>query len=538
MKLEFFGAARTVTGSCHMLTWAGGKLLVDCGMRQGEDAMGIYGEDTFPFDPGEIKAVLLTHAHIDHSGLLPLLVKRGFSGTILATEATAQLSTIMLPDSAHIQMQEAEWQTRKNLRAGKKPVEPLYNLEDVQQTLKLFRGVCYDETIQLFPDISVRLKDIGHLLGSAAIEIWAQEEGKTTKVVFSGDVGRDDRPIIQDPEDVDDADYLVLEGTYGDRVHELSTDADKEAELANVIRSALARGGNLVIPSFAVGRTQELLYYIKRILKKGVLPELADVPVYIDSPLGIEATKVYERCAKGYYDEEALEMAKDGSPFDFPTLRVAQTADESRLINDIQGSKIIISSSGMADAGRIRHHLKHNLYRADSTVLFAGYQAQGTLGRALVDGAKKVKLFGEEVRINAAIVQIEGFSGHAGKDELIEWVKGISPKPRKVILVHGEEESLFSLEKALQALGYSTMIPSLGESYELAQGETQAAVVPAPEVVDVRTKARGYKIQEQLALLQAIIARSSERRSPDMELKISLLEADVRSLVDKWDELI
>lgn len=538
MKLEFFGAARTVTGSCHMLTWADGKLLVDCGMRQGEDAMGIYGEDTFPFDPREIKAVLLTHAHIDHSGLLPLLVKRGFSGTILATEATAQLSTIMLPDSAHIQMQEAEWQTRKNLRAGKKPVEPLYNLEDVQQTLKLFRGVCYDETIQLFPDICVRLKDIGHLLGSAAIEIWAQEEGKTTKVVFSGDVGRDDRPIIQDPEDVDDADYLVLEGTYGDRVHELSTDADKEAELANVIRSALARGGNLVIPSFAVGRTQELLYYIKRILKKGVLPELADVPVYIDSPLGIEATKVYERCAKGYYDEEALEMAKDGSPFDFPTLRVAQTADESRLINDIQGSKIIISSSGMADAGRIRHHLKHNLYRADSTVLFAGYQAQGTLGRALVDGAKKVKLFGEEVRINAAIVQIEGFSGHAGKDELIEWVKGISPKPRKVILVHGEEESLFSLEKALQALGYSTMIPSLGESYELAQGETQAAAVPAPEVVDVRTKARGYKIQEQLALLQAIIARSSERRSPDMELKVSLLEADVRSLVDKWDELI
>ena len=537
MKLEFFGAARSVTGSCHMLTVAGAKLLVDCGMRQGADAKGVYGEDTFPFHPTEIDAVVLTHAHIDHSGLLPLLVKRGFKGTILTTEATAELSTIMLPDSAHIQMQEAEWQTRKNLRAGKARVEPLYDLDDVQATLKLYRGVGYGEMIQLLPNVRVQLRDIGHLLGSAAAEIWAEEEGKTTKIVFSGDVGRDDRPIINDPEYIDQADYLVLEGTYGNRNHDINEGADKERELADAIRTALARGGNLVIPSFAVGRTQELLYYIKRLLKKGVVAGLEGVPVYIDSPLGIEATKVYEHCTKDYFDAEALEMAKDGSPFDFPTLRVAQTADESRMINDLPGSKIIISSSGMCDAGRIRHHLKHNLYRADSTVLFVGYQAQGTLGRALLDGAKRVKLFGEDVRVNASIVQIEGFSGHAGKDELIAWAKSISPKPERVFLVHGEEESLYALEQSLKDLGYSTMVPALGDAFDLVLGRTEAAM-PKQKVVDIQTKAQGSQIQQQIEHLQVILARSAQRRSPDMQLKLSILEADIRSLVEKWDSLI
>ncbi len=537
MKLEFFGAARSVTGSCHMLSFAGGKLLVDCGMRQGADAKGVYGEASFPFQPSEIGAVVLTHAHIDHSGLLPLLVKRGFTGTILCTEATAELSTIMLPDSAHIQMQEAEWQTRKNLRAGKQPVEPLYNLEDVQNTLKLYHGVDYEEMIQLFPNVRVRLRDIGHLLGSAAAEIWAEENGKTTKFVFSGDVGRDDRPILNDPEDIDSADYLIMEGTYGDRNHEISEDTDKERELADAIRTALARGGNLVIPSFAVGRTQELLYYFKRLLKRGIVHGLESVPVYIDSPLGIEATKVYEHCAKDYFDAEALEMAKDGSPFDFPTLRVAQTAEESRMINDLPGSKIIISASGMCDAGRIRHHLKHNLYRADSTILFVGYQAEGTLGRALLEGAKHVKLFGEDVRVNAAITKIEGFSGHAGKDELIDWAKGMTPKPKRVFLVHGEEESLYALAQSLTDLGYSTMVPSMGDVYDIAEGQAQPAM-PTQKVVDIQTKARGYQIQQQLERLQAIFARSGARRSPDMELKLSLLEADVRSLAEKWDALI
>ncbi len=538
MKLAFFGAARTVTGSCHLLSWQGGKLLVDCGMRQGEDAKGIYGEDTFPFDPKEISAVVLTHAHIDHSGLLPLLVKRGFSGPILCTEATAQLCTIMLPDSAHIQMQEAEWQTRKNMRAGKPAVEPLYDIDDAQNALKLYRGISYDEAVQLFPDVKVRLKNIGHLLGSAAVEIWVTEGDKTGKVVFSGDVGRGDRPILEDPENIDGADFVVMEGTYGDREHEVSTEEDKEAELVETLRCALARGGNIVIPSFAVGRTQELLYYLKRIMLKGRLPALEHVPVYIDSPLGIEATKIYERCAAGYYDEEAREMAKSGSPFDFPTLRVAQTAEESKFINDDKASKIIISSSGMADAGRIRHHLKHNLYRADSTVLFVGYQAVGTLGRTLVDGAKKVKLFGEEVRVNANIVQIEGFSGHAGKSELVAWLNGFSRKPQQVFLIHGEEETLLAFQGVLQVQGYATVVPHLGEWYELERAGEVAAVTVQPEAVDIKGRAYGYKLQEQLRALQTLVDRSLVRRSPDMPLKLTILEADLKTLTEKWEGLI
>ena len=540
MKIAFFGAARAVTGSCHMLAWEGGKILIDCGMRQGADAKGIYGEDAFPFDPNEISAVVLTHAHIDHSGLLPLLVKRGFSGPIVCTEATAQLCTIMLPDSAHIQMQEAEWQTRKNLRAGKPAVEPMYDIDDAQAALKLYRGISYDEAVQLFPGVKLRLKNIGHLLGSAAAELWVTEGQKTNKVVFSGDIGRGDRPILEDPEPIDTADFVVMEGTYGTRDHEVSTDAAKEAELVEAFRAALARGGNIVIPSFAVGRTQELLYYIKRILLKGLLPALKEVPVYIDSPLGIEATKIYERSAAGYYDEEAREMAKTGSPFDFSTLRVAQTAEESKLINDEKGSKIIISSSGMADAGRIRHHLKHNLYRADSTVLFVGYQAVGTLGRLLVDGVKKVKLFGEEVRVNASIVQIEGFSGHAGKSEMIAWLSNMSPKPQEVFLIHGEEETLLSFQGTLQAKGFTAVVPHLGELYELARaGEPAAAAVTMqPEAVDIKGRAYGYKLQDQLAALKSLVDRSLIRRSPDMPLKLSILEADIRSLTEKWEGLI
>lgn len=537
MKIEFFGAARAVTGSCHMLVWDEGKLLVDCGMRQGSDAKGIYGEDTFPFDPAEVKAVLLTHAHIDHSGLLPLLVKKGFQGVILCTEATFQLSTIMLPDSAHVQQQEAEWQSRKNQRAGKPPVDPLYTLQDAQNALKLFRGVDYEETIQLFEGVQVRMKDIGHLLGSAAVEIWVSERGKTTKVVFTGDVGRADRPIIQNPSRIDDADYLVLEGTYGSRNHEIENDADKERELCNFFRTALMRGGSIIIPSFAVGRTQELLYYIKRILKKKLLPELEGIPVFIDSPLGIQATKIYERCAEGYYDAEALEMAKDGSPFDFPTLRVAQNADESKAINAIKGRKIIISSSGMCDAGRIRHHLKHSLYRADCTILFIGYQAQGTLGRALIDGSKKVKLFGEEVRVNAAVAKLEGFSGHAGMDELVTWVKGIEPRPRKIVLVHGEVESLLTLSHVLQEQGHDTFIPYMGDALDIDSNQARMAI-PAAEVYDVKVTEQDYGIREQITRMIELLDKNKDRRSPDMPLKLSILEADVKALTDKWETLL
>ncbi|MEL7608626.1 MAG: MBL fold metallo-hydrolase [Bacillota bacterium] len=539
MKLQFCGAARAVTGSCHLLQCDAGTFLIDCGMRQGEDTKGEYGEDRFAFDPTKIDAVFLTHAHIDHSGLIPLLAKQGFHGVVLCTEATAELATIMLPDSAHIQEQEAEWTNRKNQRAGKPFIEPLYTMKHALDSLGLFQSAKYADIVEFAPGVKIRFNDAGHLLGSASLEIWVEEKGAATKLVFSGDIGRNNRPIINDPVPIHGADYLIMEGTYGDRNHEIESEEAKEKTLANVLRAGIARGGNIVIPSFAVGRTQELLYYIKRLLKYNKVPGLERIPVYIDSPLGIEATKVYERCAQGYYDEEALEMAKSGSPFDFPTLRVARTAEESRQINFERNSSIIISSSGMCDAGRIRHHLKHNLYRADSTILFAGYQAVGTLGRMLVDGAKSVKLFGEQIRVNATIEQIEGFSGHAGRDELIEWARNIGGKPKRVFLVHGEEKALESLENAISSLGFNVEIPALAEVYEIIPGaEGTEQVTPKQAAVPVGELKRDTGIRKQTARIIELLDAIGQRRSPDMELKLDIMEADVKALVEKWSNLL
>lgn len=537
MRLKFCGAARTVTGSCHMIECEGGNVLVDCGMRQGEDADQELGVGGFPFDPHSIAAVLVTHAHIDHTGLLPLLVKGGFNGPIVATGATARLSGIMLPDSAHIQEMEAEYTNRKRLRAGKPPIDPLYTTKDAAAALKQYRPVDYEATVEVIPGVTARFNNVGHLLGSAAIEIWVEEKGKITKLVFSGDLGRDDRPIIQDPETVDSADYLVLEGTYGDRHHGADTADEKENELRQVLIAAIARGGNIVFPSFAVGRTQELLYYIKSLLGKNAVPGLESIPVYIDSPLGIEATKIYQECAgEDYYDKDALALAGAGDLLDFSTLRVAQTSDESRLINTAEGAKIIISSSGMCDAGRIRHHLKHNLYRADSTIVFMGYQAVGTLGRLLVDGASKVKLFGEDVRVNANIVNMDGFSGHADKDELIEWAQAIQPKPKRVFLVHGEEESLDALASALRNLGYDVDIPALLDEADLEAGvilsaeprRVRPAAKPLPQA-DIGLSARFAAILAQLDSLGG---------SGDAAFKRGMIEADMKLTLDKWETLL
>ncbi|OQB20436.1 MAG: Ribonuclease [Firmicutes bacterium ADurb.Bin182] len=537
MKLKFCGAARSVTGSCYLLEYDDGNILVDCGMRQGSDKKGEYGEDRFPFDPKFVNSVLLTHAHIDHSGLLPLLVKRGFRGTVLATEATAQLCSIMLPDSAHIQEQEAEWENRKRLRAGKEPVEPLYVIKDVIETLKLFRTASYREILQLLPGVKVRFNDAGHLLGSSSIEIWAEENKEATKLVFSGDIGRAERPIINDPETIQSADYLICEGTYGDRNHEVATDGEKMREFANVLAKAIRRGGNIVIPSFAIGRTQEMLYYIKRLLKANSVPGLEKIPVFVDSPLGISATQIYERCMEGYYDKEALEMAKGGSPFDFPTLKIAQTADESKAINAIDERKIIISSSGMCDAGRIRHHLKHNLFRADATVIFAGYQAAGTLGRMLLDGAKKVKLFGEDVRVNAGIEKLEGFSGHAGKDELLAWIRAISPKPEKVFLVHGEEDVLDSFASSVRSLGYSVLIPKLGEVFDL-EHINEAVKAPDTHAAALEERERGFGIRRETERIIKLLESMEDKRSLDVALKLDIMEEDIRTFVEKWEKLL
>lgn len=541
MKIRFCGAARSVTGSCHMLSANGKNILVDCGMRQGADKKTELGEDKFPFNPAEIDAVLLTHAHIDHAGLIPLLVKQGFKGSIIATEATTQLSGIMLPDSGHIQEQEAEYQTRKNLRAGRAPAEPLYTVRDAQDALKQFAPISYGKNVPVVQGITARFNDIGHLLGSSAIEIWVEEDGKTSKIVFSGDIGREERPIICDPQQVIGADYLVIEGTYGDRNHQESTAEAKEAHLISVLKMGIARGGNIVIPSFAVGRTQELLYYIKRLLMKNAVPGLENVPVYIDSPLGINATKIYEKCAEGYYDEEAREMAKSGSPFDFPNLRVAVTADESKLINAQPGCNIIISSSGMCDAGRIRHHLKHNLYRADSTIVFAGYQAEGTLGRILLDGVKKVRLFGEDVRVNAAIERIEGFSGHAGRDELIEWIEGIGNKPICTFFVHGEADVLDSFSSAVRALGYNVEVPGLLEEITLLPGgvakapEAAASPAAAEELAEVRYAQR---LRKEVERLRALLDSTDWQVDASAALRAEIMEEDVRTLVDKWERIL
>lgn len=543
MKIKFCGAAKMVTGSCHLIEYANKKLLVDCGMRQGQDTKTELGEDSFPFDAASVDAVLLTHAHIDHSGLLPLLVKKGFSGDIITTEATSQLCTIMLPDSANIQEYDAQLENKKRQRAGKKLIEPLYTMQDVNNTLKLIKGVKYDETVKLSDEVTVRFKDAGHLLGSASVEIWITEDGVTKTLAFSGDIGRAERPIICDPKFIEQADYVIMESTYGDRNHEAGTNDEKEAQLASVLRAAIARGGNIVIPSFAIGRTQELLYYIKRFIANNTVKGLEKIPVYVDSPLGIEATRVYERSADGYYDEEAMELRREGSPFDFETVNFTRTADESKLINVTPGQKIIIASSGMCDAGRIRHHLKHNLYQKNATVIFAGYQAVGTLGRLLVDGAEKVKLFGEEIRVNAVIEHLSVFSGHAGRNELVDWVSAITPKPDRVFLVHGEEEALDMLAGAIRSLGYNVTVPNLLDEVVLTDGrkdgeqEAPAVQAPAADVESVEELTHEYKLVEQMERILKLAEEMSFKKSPDVSLKLDIMENDLAAFADKWEKM-
>lgn len=418
MVLEFIGADREVTGSCHYLTFGDTHILIDCGMEQGAD---LYVNQEIPVNPSLIDYVFVTHAHIDHSGLLPLIYNHGFRGTIFATKATTDLCNIMLKDSAHIQEFEAEWKNRKARRAGRPEVTPMYNVEDAQNVMQHFTPCDYNSVYEICPGLKVRFVDAGHLLGSSSIEMWVTEENVTKKIVFSGDIGNHNRPLIKDPQYVDSADYVVMESTYGDRLHD--TPPDYAVELSKVINATFTRGGNLVIPAFSVGRTQEMLYFIRRIKTENLLPEHPNFEVYIDSPLAVEATNVFHENVSDCFDEEAMELISAGiNPIKFPGLRVAVSSDESKMINFDKKPKVIISASGMCEAGRIRHHLKHNLWRSDSTVLFVGYQVPGTLGYALLNGAKKVKLFGEEIEVRASIVNLPGISGHADKNQLTEWL--------------------------------------------------------------------------------------------------------------------
>ena len=475
MNITFLGAAKTVTGSNFLVEAAGKKFLVDCGMYQGKAALEMENSEEFLYDVSEIDFMLLTHAHIDHSGRIPKLYNEGFRGPIYAHRATVDLCSIMLPDSGHIQETEVEWKNRKRLRAGLEPLPPLYTAEEAAKCLEIFKPVEYDTIIDVADNIQVRYNDAGHMLGSSIIEIWVTENGKTEKIVFTGDLGNNDIPLLDSPTMIDDADYLVMESTYGSRLH--MRNDDKAKIFLDVVSETLDHGGRVVIPSFAVGRTQEILYEIDKIKDshkddeefQRKYQQLMKTPVFVDSPLAISATEVFKKNTD-LFEEEVQEKLRHGDhPLEFPGLQFTRTADESKALNETYYPSIIISASGMCDIGRIKHHLKHNLWNPASTILFVGYQAPGTLGRSIVDGADKVKIFGEEISVNARIEYIEGYSGHADQEWLLNFVYSFIRKPKHIFLVHGEEES----EEVLKGLiekntQIPVTIPSFGEKYEVA----------------------------------------------------------------------
>jgi metallo-beta-lactamase family protein len=459
MKIEFYGAAACVTGSCHLIKMFDKNILLDCGMYQGLDAKE-RGNETFNFNPKDINYVILSHAHIDHSGRIPYLYKKGFRGKVFCTEATLDLCAAMLADSAHILSYENEWQNKRRIRMGQEPIEPLYAPEDVQSAMRLFIPVPYNKWNELFEGFKFRFIDAGHLLGSAITEIIINENRKECKLVYSGDLGNEGIPLLNDPELVESADYLILESTYGDRLHEKG---EKELDqLVTIIKDTFKRGGNVIIPSFAVGRTQELLYTLNSYIESNALPS---VPVFVDSPLATESTRIFNKWHK-YFDKEATKLINSGDdPLHFKSLFFTRSPEESMALNKIKRGAVIISASGMCEAGRIKHHLKHNLWRKECSVVFVGYQAEGTLGRSLVDGAKNVRIFGEEIAVNAQIIILTGLSGHADRDGLNKWINEIKIKPKKVILVHGDREAQRSFKQLLAGEGYSTFVPNPGDIF-------------------------------------------------------------------------
>ncbi|MCR5160264.1 MAG: MBL fold metallo-hydrolase [Lachnospiraceae bacterium] len=477
MRLTFLGAAHEVTGSCYYLEAGGKHILIDCGMEQGRD---MFENQEIPVQASDIDMVLLTHAHIDHSGKLPLLAKQGFDGQIFSTEGTKLLCDIMLLDSAHIQEFEVEWKNRKAERAGKPMVEPLYTTEDAQNALKCFVTIPYETETYIADGVRIRFVDAGHLLGSSSIEIKISENGIEKTIVFSGDIGNTDQPIIKDPQYLKEADYVVMESTYGNRSHERPT--DYTSALADVLQRTFDRGGNVVIPSFAVGRTQEMLYFIREIKQKGLVSGHDGFEVWIDSPLAVEATEVFMKRMYADFDDDAKALLDEGvNPISFAGLRTSVTSDESKAINANQEPKVIISASGMCEAGRIRHHLKHNLWRPESTILFVGYQAEGTLGRSLVEGADKVKLFGEDISVEAEILVLPGISGHADDHGLMKWIGAFEKKPSKVFICHGEADVAdFFRDKVHEELGLDAYAPYSGTIFDLATGELVYEAPPVP----------------------------------------------------------
>ena len=510
MKITFLGATRTVTGSNFLVEACGKKFLVDCGMWQGKAEYEMQNAEDFEFDPKEIDFMLLTHAHIDHSGRIPKLYNEGFRNKIYAHKATCDLCTLMLPDSGHIQEMENEWKNKKRKRKGEKEVPPLYTAEEAARSLEIFEPIQYDEIIEITEDIHVRFNDAGHMLGSSVIELWTKEEGKETKTVFTGDLGNNDIPLLDSPTMIESADYLVMESTYGSRLHLRN---DEKAELfLNIVSETLDKGGSVIIPSFAVGRTQEILYEINRLKEIKDDEEfirkyktLMKSNVYVDSPLAISATEVFRENTNLFEEQIQEEIMRGDNPLEFPGLKFTQTVDESKALNEDSTPSIIISASGMCEVGRIKHHLKHHLWNPDSTILFVGYQAVGTLGYSIVNGAKKVKIFGEEIAVNARVEYIEGYSGHADQEGLMNFIYSFINKPKNIFLVHGEAEAQNTLqEKIEKETGINVTVPEFGETYEISPvGENKEETIKMTHKIERRvTSAIRREVIDRLQKLQ------------------------------------
>lgn len=467
MFLTFYGAADTVTGSCFVLDTGYCRIMVDCGLFQGSKTIRQRNYDPFPFPPRSIDYLLLTHAHLDHSGLIPKLVKHGYNGPIITTRCTVDLCAALLPDSAYVQETEVENKNRKARRAGRPLIQPIYTVDDALAAMRLFQGVGYDEEVQLCKGVRARFRDAGHILGSALIELWVQDGNQETKFVFSGDLGNYGRPFVEDPTEIWEADCLLLESTYGDRLHN-PEGLDPKAQLRDVIQRTYKRGGNVLIPAFAVERTQELIYDLSLLYRAGELPP---VQIYVDSPLAAAVTKVFTNHHE-CYDAETRELVAAGAaPLEMPNLRFSQSVEESRMLNATPSGLVIIAGSGMCDAGRIRHHLKHNLWRPESSVVFVGYQAEGTLGRRLLDGEKDVRIFGEDICVRAEIVNIEGFSAHADQRMLVDWLKKFSVLPQQLFLVHGEPSAARALQdRIVKDIGLLGVIPRWQETVAIRGG--------------------------------------------------------------------
>ena len=547
MKITFLGATKTVTGSNFLVEAAGKKFLVDCGMYQGHGNIEEKNYDDFLFNVNEIDFMLLTHAHIDHSGRIPKLYNEGYRNPIYAQKATCDLCSIMLPDSGHIQEMESEWKNKKRIRQGKEPYIPMYTAQDALDSLEVFKPVKYDEIVEIDENIKVRFSDAGHMLGSSIIEVWVNENGKETKAVFTGDLGNNDIPLLACPTMIETADYLVMESTYGSRFHERNE--EKAHIFLDTVYETIEKGGTVVIPSFAVGRTQEILHELNNIkentddeefVKK--YEKLMTVPVYVDSPLAISATEIFRMNTDLFDDEVKEAMARGDNPLEFKGLKFTKTADESKALNESSEPSIIISASGMCEVGRIKHHLKHNLWNPNSTILFVGYQAPGTLGRKIVDGEKRVKIFGEEINVNARIEYIEGYSGHADQEWLLNFIYSFYTKPKHIFLVHGEEEGQKVLkDKIIENTGISVTIPDFGETYTLDDNLAMEKTVELPrkyrplrlEVIErIKTLKEEMIDMEDIILKEKLSENISDEQIDNLNEQIKELERQIVKIIE------